>query len=411
MNILLLNITGHFGSTGKIVTDIRNTLIELGHGASIGYGHTEHIDEPQYYSFCTPLEARTASQFSKLGRAQYKGSPFALGRIKDIIAKEKPDVVHIHCINGHCVNIYALLKYLAENRIKTVITHHAEFFYTGSCAHALDCERFITSKCVGCPRMRAATFNRVFASPSKDWQRMYDAVNSFNNEDLIFTAVSPWVKERSLQSPIVSNYSCEVVLNGVDTKIFRFNPNSRNIFDRIKNRNNKIVLHVTHTFNPCDKTDIKGGSYVVELAQMMPNVTFVVIATDASNLGTLPENLYYWGKANSQVELAQLYSGADVTLLTSKRETFSMVTAESLCCGAPVVGFKAGGPESIAIDEYCDFVEYGNMQTLCESITKCYGATYDKEIISEIACNKYSREKMSTDYLTVYNHLLNKKIL
>lgn len=406
MNILLLNVTGHFGSTGKIVTDIRNTLLELGHSASIGYGHTEHINEPQYYRFCTTLEARTASQFSKLGRAQYKGSPFALGRIRDIIAKEKPDVVHIHCINGHCVNIYALLKYFAKNRIKTVITHHAEFFYTGSCAYAFECERFVTSKCGGCPRKRAATFNRIFASPSKDWQRMYDAVHSFNNEDLIFTAVSPWVKERSLQSPIVSNYSCEVVLNGVDTKVFRFNPNDKNLFDRIKKRNNKIVLHVTHTFNPCDKTNIKGGSYVAELAQMMPNVTFVVVATDASNLGKLPENLYYWGKASSQFELAQLYSGADVTLLTSKRETFSMVTAESLCCGTPVVGFKAGGPESIAINEYCKFVEYGDIEQLAAVLKNALNQIYDKANIASLSGDKYSKKAMSDNYLNIYKQLL-----
>ncbi len=34
-----------------------------------------------------------------------------------------------------------------------------------------------------------------------------------------------------------------------------------------------------------------------------------------------------------------------------------MVTAESLCCGTPVVGFTAGGPESIAIDAFSNFVE------------------------------------------------------
>ena len=38
-----------------------------------------------------------------------------------------------------------------------------------------------------------------------------------------------------------------------------------------------------------------------------------------------------------------------------------MVTAESLCCGTPVVGFKAGAPEQIAIKEFSEFVEYGDL--------------------------------------------------
>lgn len=41
-----------------------------------------------------------------------------------------------------------------------------------------------------------------------------------------------------------------------------------------------------------------------------------------------------------------------------------MVTAESLCCGTPVVGFKAGAPEQIAIKEFSEFVEYGDLNSL-----------------------------------------------
>lgn len=70
------------------------------------------------------------------------------------------------------------------------------------------------------------------------------------------------------------------------------------------------------------------------------------------------------GKITDQELLAKYYSMADVTLLTSKKETFSMVTAESLCCGTPVVGFKAGAPEQIAIKEFSEFVEYGDLNSL-----------------------------------------------
>ena len=57
----------------------------------------------------------------------------------------------------------------------------------------------------------------------------------------------------------------------------------------------------------------------------------------------------YKRQVEDQSELAAFYSLADVTLLTSEKETFSMVCAESLCCGTPVVGFQAGAPEGISL--------------------------------------------------------------
>ena len=41
-----------------------------------------------------------------------------------------------------------------------------------------------------------------------------------------------------------------------------------------------------------------------------------------------------------------------------------MMTTESLCCGTPVIEFKAGGPESIALESFSSFVEYGDIDVL-----------------------------------------------
>lgn len=55
---------------------------------------------------------------------------------------------------------------------------------------------------------------------------------------------------------------------------------------------------------------------------------------------------------------------ADVLLLCSQKETFSLACAESLCCGTPVAGFKSGAPEAIFKGPYAVFVEYGDLQAL-----------------------------------------------
>ena len=104
--------------------------------------------------------------------------------------------------------------------------------------------------------------------------------------------------------------------------------------------------------------------------------------------------------------MAELYRTADVTVLTSKRETFSMVVAESLCCGTPIVGFKAGGPESITIPEYSSFVEFGDIELLKLSIEKIINSNFIPEDISAKSIKKFSKEGMTDKYINIYYRLL-----
>ena len=117
------------------------------------------------------------------------------------------------------------------------------------------------------------------------------------------------------------------------------------------------------------------------------------------------ENVILLGKVSDQAELAKYYSLADVTLLASKKETFSMVTAESLACGTPVVGFQAGGPEQIAIPEYSSFVNYGDMDALIKTVEMFLGREFEGITISNAAREKYSKEKMTESYLKIYEEV------
>ena len=114
------------------------------------------------------------------------------------------------------------------------------------------------------------------------------------------------------------------------------------------------------------------------------------------------------GNIVDQLLLAQYYSMADITLLTSKKETFSMVTAESLCCGTPVVGFEAGAPEQIGLPAYCSFVEYANIDDLYEAVVKQCSKDRDFAVISDEAKEVYSKQQMVEGYLNVYKVLIKK---
>lgn len=408
MKVLEVNITAKTGSTGKIINDIRTYLQSQGHDVIIAYAVDDVDEDVGYHRISKKIELAISRRLVLLGRSSYKGNPLAFRRLKGLIEHERPDIVHLHCINCNCVNIYKTFEYLAARRIKTVVTHHAEFFYTGNCPHSFECEKFVDNQCKGCCNLFYATSNKMLANPHHNWLRMYKAVNSFRKEDLQFVSVSPWVKERSLSSPIVNHYPCDTVFNGLDTDVFHYREGTKIIEKHIVLGNRKLVIHVTSNFNP-SVVSIKGANFVIEIAKKMPEVQFVVVSSVSHNIDNLPDNVYYWGRTSTQEELSQLYSAADVTLLTSKRETFSMVTAESLCCGTPVVGFKAGGPESIAIKNYCYFVDYGDVDALQKSIDKMLSISHNKESISSISKNVYSKESMGERYLQIYIKLFGDK--
>ena len=107
--------------------------------------------------------------------------------------------------------------------------------------------------------------------------------------------------------------------------------------------------------------------------------------------------------------LADFYSAADVTLLTSKQETFSMVTAESLACGTPVVGFDSGAPKELVPHGYGIFVTYGDIESLERCIQSYIDNSIDAKTSSE--CNAfvramYTKEKMVQKYDRIYKNLI-----
>lgn len=410
MRILQVNVLASAGSTGKITTDIHHTLLSKGHESLVCYGAGADVPEEKcYYRICSNTDRHISTLIQRLHGVAYgyyaiKGTARLIRKIREY----KPDVVHLQCINGCIVDIYKLLRFLGKNNIKTVVTLHAEFMYTGMCGHAYECLRFTESNgCHHCPLYKKE-LHSVFDNTNLSWRKMKEAFTSFKPENLILTSVSPWLKSRASMSPIVKGVRNEVVLNGLEQDIFKIAPISEKVSHAFS-KDKKLILFVGAKFNQ-EKGNVKGGWHFVELAKKMPQHQFCIVASTYSDIDNLPSNIIFWGRTNGQKELAELYNRADITVLTSRRETFSMVTAESLCCGTPVVGYEAGGPESIAIPEYSKFVEQGNIEDLQKTVENFINKEFDSPTISRKAHEIYAKEVMTEGFLNVYNELLDKRI-
>lgn len=396
MKVLQVNCVYNTGSTGKITYDLHYGLQAAGIESVICYGRGEKTKDKNVYKICGEFESHIWKVYTMFNGMIYSGCWRSTKQIERVIEVEKPNVVHLQCINGYFVNIYHLVTWLKTKKIPTVLTLHAEFMYTGTCGHALDCERWKTG-CGKCPQLRKEIHSLFIDNTHRSWVRMKEAFDGF--DCLKVVSVSPWLMERAKLSPILADKDHSVIFNGLDTGVFH--PyDTRLLRDQMGLTGKQVVFHATPSFS-VSPDHFKGGYYIMELARTMPETIFLVAGPTVGEISA-PSNLILLGRVNDQSLLAQYYSMADATVITSKRETFSMVTAESLCCGTPVVGFKAGGPEMIALKEMSSFVSYGDM----EGLVKLLQNNSHKHL--EMANNvreMYSKQRMIEQYIECYEKL------
>lgn len=407
MKILQINCVYKKGSTGKIVYDLHTEYKKQNIESVVCYGRGEKINEASVYKSCGELYSKFNNLKSRITGVMYGGCWLSTFQLIKRIQQEKPHVVHLQCINGYFVNIYELLEWLKASNIPTVVTLHAEFMFTGGCGYAVDCHQWKSPNGCGnprCPRWRSETGSVLFDRTNAMWKKMKRSFEEF--EKLTVVSVSPWLEKRAKQSVVFADKENISILNGVDTNIF-CSYDTSDLKTKLGLIGKKIIFHATASFST-DPKHLKGGYYVLELAKKLEDENIVILVAGRSEpIEDTPKNIVFLGSVTDQKQLAQYYSMSDVTLLTSERETFSMVTAESLCCGTPLVGFYAGGPESIALSQYSTFVEHGDTDALRDAVLQWL--QYPKPCGIEAAAQlKYSKERMVQDYIACYNKLLSK---
>lgn len=390
MKILLINVTYGIGSTGKIVETLHNKFLELNHDSYVIAGRKTTCTNNRIFKFTSDFESKFWHLISKFTGNLYSVCPIGTRKIIRFIKRVKPDVVHLHCLNGFFVNIPKLIKFLKKENINTVLTNHAEFMYTGNCGYTMECNNWIGNKCKNCKRVKEFNGKYSLNLTHCYYKKMFKSMSSFKN--LKVTSVSPWLNERVKRSEMFSRLrdNCSVVLNPVsiddveDEKRF--------------NKDDKNVLYVTADFNNPEK----GGFNLFKLAKDCENLNIIFHVKSGRPVQDkfLSKNIVFINDANTN--LFSLYKSADCSLVLSKKETFSMVVAESLMCGTPVVGFKAGGPETIAIDNYSNFVDYGDIKQLKEALLKMLDEKLNKDSVRKAALSKYSVDIIANEYLKVY---------
>ena len=400
MKILQVNVVYRKGSTGKITADIHEELLRRGHESVVCYGRGAVIEEPHVYKTCGETESKLHHAVTMVTGVMYGCLGGATRRLTDMIRQEQPDIVHLHCINGYFVNIYKLITWLKEQRIKTVLTLHAEFMYTANCGYALDCERWLTG-CGRCPRLRAETESLLRDGTTESWRRMKAAFDGFDTLQLV--GVSDWIASEAARSPILGSLPVLRLHNGIHTENFHADRSTEeDAALRAKYSipaDKRIVLHVTPGFS-----HTKGGDIFLRLAERLPDTHHAVVVGQGGEYGPRVTAIPF---TNNQVELAGLYRMADVMVSTSRSDNYPTVCLEANCCGTPVVGFTVGGVAETIGRGLGETVPPFDEDALLERVLH-WGEEKKNIPAACIAARRAycDRRRMAEDYINLYRQLL-----
>ncbi len=404
MKIALVDVNYGVGSTGKIVHALHDGLLGRGHSVQVYFGRGGDPGLKDVNKIATNLEVYIHAFMSRVTGLVDCYSPLATLRLIKKLKEFEPDIVHLHDLHGYFLNIEMLLRFLKISNIPVLWTFHCEYMYTGRCGYALSCDKWKT-QCHKCPSLKSYPRSWFFDFSQKMFNKKKKMFADFKR--LNIASPSKWLLDR-ISISMASNFPASVVRNGINTEIFQ--PRSTDsIRIKLGITNQFVVLTVGSNIF----TDIKGGRWILELAKhnYEKNIIFIVVGTDSCP-HEFTDNVIIVGNVRDQDDLATYYSLADVLLLTSQKETFSMVCAESLASGTPIIGFDSGAPKEVAPENFGIFVPYGDINALNELLHR----VISREVILEpqdkcveFARSEYSNEMMVHSYEKKYIEILDKK--
>ena len=385
----------NYGSTGKIMMDIAKTARNKGfevftccknskEGRKIQYPNQIYVGIwiervlSNFFAYITSL----TDHFNLIGTC------FFLKKLSKI----NPDVIHLHNIHGNFINIRMLFNYIKKNKIPVVWTFHDNWPFTGQCA-TYGCDKW-ENGCGNCPKLNVYPKTCFLDLTKFKWRKKKGLFS--NIENLVIVTPSLWLNNM-IDYSFLKEYKHIVINNGIDLEVFK--PRKSDFKERNNIPNSKhIVLGVANYWN-----NNKGLDVFVKLASDLPNdYQIVMVGVDQNTQKILPKNIISINRTYNQIELAEIYSCADVFVNPTRGDNFPTVNIEAIACGTPVLTFDVGGSAEI-IDPSCGVsVRIDDYSTLNNEIQRvCSTTPFSKEACVNKA-NKYDSKKLFYEYTNLY---------
>lgn len=168
-------------------------------------------------------------------------------------------------------------------------------------------------------------------------QRVLD---SLPDKKLTIVGPSKWICEEARNSHLTRRFDVRHIPYGVDTGVFR--PIEKQIARRVLGLPVDVPVVGFAADYLTDRR--KGGHLVVKALEMVrtPGVVSLLVGSLPQSFQAPPGTVHL-GRVESELLMALFYSALDVFVCPSLQDNLPNTVLESLACGTPVIGSRAGG--------------------------------------------------------------------
>ena len=361
MRVLQINAVYGHGSTGTIVRDLTELCIQSGIDCYVASPDHAVSKLKNGYLIGNALDHKLHAVLSRLNGRQACYSKTATKNLLSYIQEIEPDIVHLHNLHSNFINLRLLLSFLAEEDIRTVVTLHDCWFYTGGCYHytADGCNEWLNF-CYKCPEGKQDPIGLLGKKTEDNLRDRKELFLSIPRLDVV--GVSNWISHEATRTFFRDSHVL-AIHNGVDMKVFK--PTPSKLRTRLGLENKFIIL------GPVSKWLMPVNRSVLDYFAANMRGDEILLLFGAQNIKSdLPNNIKLFGFTKNREELASLYTCADIFVNTTREDSLSLINVEAQACGTPVVTFNATGPKETVDGIISRSVDVGNAEELYKAVAE-----------------------------------------
>ncbi len=325
---------------------------------------------------------------------------------------QEADVINLHWVSQFQSPV--TLNQLFALGKPVVWTLHDQWAFTGGCHYSAGCQEY-RSNCGVCPQLA----NDPFFLPEAT---LKDKEQLFKNANLTIVTPSRWMSDCAAKSRLFKSFAVETIANSIETDLYY--PLAK---DRAKQHLGIPGDAVTFLFGAIDgKEKRKGFSELVgamEFCRQSPlfrellekdRIRLLCFGSPNHQLESTNVPYVSLGRLETDAEIREAYSAADIFLLPSLEDNLPNTVLESMSCGTPVISFQIGGVPDMVTDGVTGYLvkafDIGQMSEAIVSLALDPGKRESMGKAGRARVLKdYPLDVQAKRYVDLYDRLLREK--